>query len=375
MIRLLELTEKSRRWANWLLGFGLWTSYGIFSSALTHYRMAFSKKPLTWGQAFYIECSYAYAAALLSPFVILLAKRFRLQRPHLWRSLAVHLAATFLFSTAASFVWDFTTSRGAFHDGHFSPGGFFSSMDWGLDFGVLLYWIIVLLHYAVDYYRRYEAGLVAAADLNAQLAHAQLQALKMQLHPHFLFNTLHAISELVYEDPAAAERMIVGLSQLLRLSLETSEIEVPLHQEVRFVELYLDIERTRFETRLVVEMRIEERLKEALVPHLILQPLLENSIKHGIAHRSSGGVIVLKAEQDNESLVLSVRDNGSGVPQPKANGNGHHREGIGLSTTRARLEKLYGNNQSLYLVRHNAGIEVIIRLPLKLRSKEVPQLQ
>lgn len=372
MKRFLELTQQSRRWANWLLGFGLWTVYAIFSSALTHYRMAFSHKPLTWGQALYIEGSYAYAAALLSPLVIQLAKRFRLQRPHLWRNIAVHIAATFAFSMAASFAWDFLTSRGAFSGGSFAPARLFSAMDWGLDFGVLLYWIIVLLHYAVDYYRRYEAGLVAAADLNSQLAHAQLQALKMQLHPHFLFNTLHAISELVYEDPSAAERMIVGLSQLLRLSLETSDIEVPLSQEMRFVELYLDIERTRFETRLVVDLEIEDRLKEALVPHLILQPLVENAIKHGIAHRSDGGRILLKATVDQDALVLSVSDNGSGLP---ANANGNYREGIGLGTTRSRLEKLYGASQSLYLFRHAAGVDVVIRLPLKLRSMEVLQLQ
>lgn len=366
----LELNRGARRGLNILLGFALWTIYGVFSSVLTHYRTSLSTKKLTWWEVIYFEGSYAYAAGVLSPLVILLAKKFPLRRPKLARNLAVHVAGTFFYSFFASLIWDFANSRGAFYKGQFSLPKLFTSMDWGLDFAVLLYWIIVLLHYAVDYYGRYQAGLVEAADLNAQLARAQLQALKMQLHPHFLFNTLHAISELIHEDPSGAERMVVGLSQLLRLSLETSaDIEVPLQQELRFVELYLDIERTRFETRLQVHMDIENGLRDALVPNLILQPLVENSIKHGIANRRDGGEIVLSALLDNGTLVLTVRDNGTGLA---THGNGTYHEGVGLGTTRARLEKLYGRNQSLYFIRRpNAGAEVSIRLPLKFRTAEV----
>lgn len=327
-----------------------------------------------WPASLYIELSYAYAAGALSPLVILLARRFPPKRPNLPRNLAIHVVATFAFSLVASFAWDFLNSRGPFSGGHFSFSKVFYPIDWGLDFGVLLYWLIVFVYYAVDYYTRYEAGLVETADLNAQLAHAQLQALKMQLHPHFLFNTLHAISELIHEDPAVAERMVVGLSQLLRLSIETSsDVEVPLEQELRFVELYLDIERTRFEARLQVQLEIEDGLRDALVPNLILQPLLENSIKHGISNRHEGGVIVLKAQKENDVLVLSVRDNGGGMP---ARSNGDYREGIGLGTTRARLEKLYGGRQSLYFIRRpSAGVEVIIRLPYKVRSREDVSVQ
>lgn len=366
----MESTRGARRGLNILLGFALWTIYAIFSAVLTHYRASFGPKKLTWWDTFYFEGTYAYCAGALSPLVILLAKKFPLRRPQLARNLVIHVGGTFCYSFFASLSWDFINSRGAFYKGQFSLQRLFSSMDWGLDFAVLLYWIIVLLHYAVDYYGRYEDGLVETANLNAQLARAQLHALKMQLHPHFLFNTLHAISELIHEDPGGAERMVVGLSQLLRLSLETSsDIEVPLQQELRFVELYLDIERTRFETRLQVHMEIESGLREALVPNLILQPLVENSIKHGIANRPDGGEIILSAHQDNGMIVLTVRDNGNGLT---SNANGTYREGVGLGTTRARLEQLYGRNQSLYFVRRpQAGAEVSIRLPFKMHTAEV----
>lgn len=366
-VRLSRPNWRGRNGGAILAGVVLWTIYGLFSASLTHYRYHLSSKPLTWPRALFIEVSYAYVAGALSPLVVLLANRFRLQGPHRIRNLGIHLCGTFVYGVSANLFWSFLTRRGPFENGHFTPARLLLSLDWALDFAVLLYWLIVLLHYAHDYYQRYEASLIYTANLNAQLAHAQLQALKMQLHPHFLFNTLHAISELVHEDPGAAERMIVGLSQLLRLSLETSaDVEVPLSQELRFVELYLDIERVRFEHRLDVDIRIEPELREALVPNLILQPLLENAIKHGISHRTEGGKIILTARKDNESLVLSVRDNGSGLVS-----NGNYREGVGLGTTRARLEKLYGRNQSLHFITHkHDGVEASIRLPYKIRSVE-----
>jgi sensor histidine kinase YesM len=371
----LHWAKARGHWAGILFGFGLWTAYGLFSAALTHYRYSFSKHPISWPGALFIEGSYAYACALLTPLVIWLAQRFPLQRPTLLRNLSIHLLATCVFSISASLLWDLVNHHGAFDYGRFSLVLRFRSMDFGLDFAFLLYWLIVLFHSALEYYRRYEAGLVQTANLNAQLARAQLQALKMQLHPHFLFNTLHTISELIHEDPNAAERMIVGLSQLLRMSLDTSsDLEVPLHEELRFVELYLNIERARFESRLQVEVDIPDELRDALVPSLILQPLIENSIKHGIAHRRDGGKILIRAQKEHDSLELMVRDNGTGLPL--VNGMGTVREGVGLGTTRARLEKLYGRNHTLYFIRRpGAGAEVTIRMPLKLNSMVLEHAQ
>src|SRR5262249_5377631 len=160
----------------------------------------------------------------------------------------------------------------------------------------------------VEYYARYQEGRVRASRLETRLAQAQLNALKMQLHPHFLFNTLHSISSLVNEDPEAAEAMIARFSELLRLSLEnTGAEEVPLSQEVEFIERYLEIEQIRFEDRLHIHFDIDPQTLDARVPNLILQPLVENAIRHGIAE-NSGGRVEVRSRLVEGKLLLQVLD-------------------------------------------------------------------
>jgi len=246
---------------------------------------------------------------------------------------------------------------------------FLASLSWGVAEGAPFYWLIVFIQNAGYYHQRYLAGLATTSELNAQLARAQLHSLKMQLHPHFLFNTLHAISELLHENTYAAERMVLGLSQLLRMSLDTStSIEVPLRQELRFTEIYLEIEKMRFDERLEIEMDIDADVQDAMVPNLILQPLLENAIKHGISKRPGHGKIELSAKRVNGSLLIAIRDNGAGCDPERT----PLRDGIGLGTTRARLEKLYGSRQTFRFVRsQGTGAEAVIRLPLRIEEMGV----
>jgi two-component system LytT family sensor kinase len=188
------------------------------------------------------------------------------------------------------------------------------------------------------------------------------------LHPHFLFNTLHTITALVHEDPDRAERTIARLSELLRLFLANSTIhEVALNEELRMLDLYLEIERTRFEDRLSVHFDVPAELREAMVPSLVLQPLVENSIRHGVGRRSTPGWIVVAAEKYGETLVLRVIDNGAGLE-----GAVKHSEqtGMGLAITRGRLESLYGERQSLVLRDvQTGGAEVRISLPYRMQTK------
>lgn len=344
-------------------GFVVWTAYGLFMTWMDHNVYSSGPRPITWKYAFVLELSGAYIFGLLSPAVVWLAKRFPLVRVNLLRNVAVHISGTILYAVVTRVAWELWVAFLDHPQGDFVASRLIRSISWGLMDAGPLYWLIVLVHYASDYYRRYQRTLVQTADLNAQLAHAQLQSLKMQLHPHFLFNTLHAISELIHEDPSAAERMIIGLSQLLRLSLETSSaVEVPLYQELRFTQLYLDIEKMRFDDRLEIQIEIDPEVRDAMVPNLILQPLVENAIKHGISRRPGRGQIQLTARKDQSSLVISIRDNGGGLDHRK----GPPREGIGLSTTRARLVKLYGTQQSFHFVkRPQEGAEAVLRLPLK----------
>jgi LytS/YehU family sensor histidine kinase len=237
--------------------------------------------------------------------------------------------------------------------------------------GVATYWVLVLLRYTFDYYRRYREQELRASRIATQLAQAQLQALRMQLHPHFLFNTLNAISALMHRAVAAADRMLARLSDFLRLTLESGGMqEVPLKQELDFLGRYLEIEKTRFADRLTVHMDVEPDALDAQVPNLILQPLVENAIRHGIARSSSAGTIEIRAHRANGTLHLAVRDDGPGLA---ANGGAPPREGVGLSNTRARLAQLYGESSRLELGNAaEGGVVVNLDLPYRTDAGEVP---
>jgi len=225
----------------------------------------------------------------------------------------------------------------------------------------------VSVSHAFGYYRQYQERALRATELEKRLTQARLQALQMQLNPHFLFNTLNAISSLMHRDVKAADRMLARLAELLRYALESTESqEVTLQKELAFLRRYLEIEQTRFGARLQVREEVAEGLLEALVPNLILQPLVENAIKHGIERRTRDGVIVLRAVEEDGKVVLEVSDNGPGL---KPEGSG--RKGIGLANTRARLEQLYGVDHAFELVNAEAGgLTVRVRIPFR-RSRLV----
>jgi LytS/YehU family sensor histidine kinase len=208
-----------------------------------------------------------------------------------------------------------------------------------------------------------------ALELEARLNEANLQALKMQLQPHFLFNTLNAIATLVHENPQAADDMIGSLSQFLRMCLDVSaQNEVPLQKELEFVNRYLDIQQTRFGGRLRVEREIDPRAEGAMVPPLLLQPLVENSIRHGFETRESGGVVTIRIQRREEMLRLEVCDDGGGFTGRELLARS---EGIGLSNTKARLQALYGERHEFRLIANRpTGVCVHIEIPF--RTKEAP---
>ncbi len=269
----------------------------------------------------------------------------------------------------------------------------------------IVYIAVLAAAYARDYFLRYRARREEAAHLQAhtahlqaQLADARLAALQAQVNPHFLFNTLHAVSALVERDPRGVRRMIARLSELLRTSLEAAgAAEVTLAQELAFLRRYLEIMQIRFQGRLEVDIRVPAEVEGALVPNLILQPLVENAFKHGIDNLEGVGRIAIEARRDGADVVLSVQDNGPGItdpppaitdpppaiaepppaiaePPPARVGGG---EGVGLRNTRARLEQLYGSMQSMTLQSPaQGGLRVQISLPYHtnddLRTAEVP---
>jgi two-component system, LytTR family, sensor kinase len=201
------------------------------------------------------------------------------------------------------------------------------------------------------------------SQLETQLAGAQLDALKMQLHPHFLFNTLNSISVLMREgDAEAANKMLVRLSELLRVALKSKEAqEVSLKDELEFLRGYLEIEQIRFQDRLKVDFKIEKETLDAQVPNLILQPLVENAVRHAVAPRAGATRIEIRAERENGFLRMIIRDDGDGFVKAE-NSSG---SGIGLANTQKRLEKLYGANHDFRLVSEGGGFAATISIPFR----------
>nr|WP_255203603.1 histidine kinase [Myxococcus sp. AM011] len=234
---------------------------------------------------------------------------------------------------------------------------------------LLVYGVIVAIGSAVEYHRRFREGELAQSQLETRLVHAQLDALRAQLHPHFLFNTLNAISVLVRkQDTAGSIRMLTGVSELLRMALNSTGRQlVPFHEDLDFLERYLDIEQTRFRDRLQVARDIDSAALGALVPSLILQPLVENAIKHGLATRSGAGRVELRASREGARLVLEVLDDGPGLVP----GWDRHDGCIGVANVRARLNQLYGAGHVFTLEnRAGGGVRARLELPFQAASAE-----
>jgi len=223
--------------------------------------------------------------------------------------------------------------------------------------GLLAYSGTVVVAHALEYHRQAKAGRARASELSAQLAQAQLAALKMQIHPHFLFNTLNSISALLHRDVETADRMIARLSDFLRMTLKNSGTSVvTLEQELEFLKTYLEIENIRFQDKLRVEMDIDDKALHAKVPNLILQPIVENAVRHGVAKQTGVGRLSIRASLVDDQLKLEVEDNG---PGPNGNSNRRNGTGVGLANTRARLEQFYGDFEFEIKAKENKGGTIV----------------
>lgn len=350
------------RWTRWVAYLIAWTLVGLFFGSQTYLAYKYSGGSPHWRLILEFSLGEWYIWALLAPGVLWLARRIPIEREHLGRNVAIHAV---LSASGALLHW--TINNFCRHYLLKSPNSI--SLAYVFHSNVVTYWILVGATCGYEYYTRYRQGELHAAQLSAQLAQAQLQALRTQLHPHFLFNTLNAISTLVHRDPERADRMIARLSDLLRLTLEGVGVQkVPLAEELEFLKRYLEIEQTRFADRLTVDLQIPPEALGARVPYLILQPLVENAIRHGIAPRAQPGRVVVRAGRENGFLVLQVRDDGPGL----ATGlSAPPRVGLGLSSTRERLEKLYGQQHRFEMGNGvNGGFVVTLAIPFEAEVKE-----
>jgi two-component system LytT family sensor kinase len=331
-----------------------WTALGLFMLGQDLARKLISHEPTPWWHYLVSWLTGMYIWALLTPVILWLGRRFPIERRNWARRIALHLLLSVGLSivqlawesVVLSFVGVFPSIMKGF------VGTFVLLTIIGFNGSILTYWTVLGIQYGFRYYRKYQEREREAlqlelhsSELKAQLMRAQLSALKMQLQPHFLFNTLNAIMVLVRQQRARqAEETLARLSDLLRCVLEDVEAqEVPLRRELEYLQLYLSIEQVRFQDRLRVEISADPGILGAAVPHMGLQPIVENAIRHGIGRSSAASQIRISASRVNQTLELKVQDDGPGVsPENSSQGRG-----IGLANTRARLHQLYGDAAQL----------------------------
>jgi signal transduction histidine kinase len=355
----LPRSPRFRLVATWLAVAVFFSSENILVGAARH-------RPFDWQWDLYHEFVYALTWAAYSLLVLAAGRRWppgsgsfrRTIAPHLLLMLALapaqivttytvhYLGLALLGHQPSATLWEFLR-------------GISGGIVWGVLTGCLYYWLILGIQAAFLYQRMYQQQRLTSAELESRLTEARLEALRLQLHPHFLFNTLNAISAYVGADPERAQRMIAWLGELLRRTLNGgAAAELPLSQELDLLAPYLEIQRIRFGDRLTIEVIMPDGAADALIPALMLQPLVENAVEHGVSRTLNGARVQLKAEPIGDRLRLEIADNGPGP----AGGT----EGVGLANTRSRLTGLYGDAHRLELSPVKTGGTVVtIELPFR----------
>jgi two-component system LytT family sensor kinase len=302
--------------------------------------------------------------SILALFALKIAKRFPLDLKKWYASIPLHVLFGLFFSVIQSFIYTiYSVILYGFTKMH--PIKYFlASMTKITNFHLLTYAVIVVAGQMWAYYRKNKENELRTSQLQTQLVQAQLDVLRMQLNPHFLFNTLHTILAQVRKDPQAAESMISLLSDLFRKTLETSSLqEVPLKDELDLLKIFLEIQQNRFRDRLKVHMTIDPETLDIPVPNLILQPIVENAVRHGIATEPQEGAIIISAEKDNGALIIRVQDGGPGFSR---NREDLFDSGFGLRNCRDRLDRLYGKDYRLTLDNvPQGGALVLLKIPLR----------
>lgn len=347
-----------RRARVWLAVLACWTVLALLFASQTLLYYAYAGNHVTSWRVIVPALADWYLWAALTPAIAWLAGRAPIVPTRWSRALLVHLPVSIAVAALklAARVW-----LGRLWPSALATTTFRNLVMAQFHLNLITYWVIAGLAQAVNYYRMSRDHEVHASQLAARLAQAQLDVLRMQLHPHFLFNTLHAISTLVRKDPDSAERTIAQLSDLLRLTLDTlGRQKSTVKDEMAFVDRYLAIQQTRFGDRLVVRQAIDGDALDALVPTQILQPLVENAIRHGIGPRAAGGRLEIAVARANGHLTLRVADDGVGAQADAV------EERVGLSNTRARLRELYGAGERLIVsTAPGEGFAVAITVPFE----------
>ena len=325
--------------SRWLLGFLAWTVLALLSASQFAVALGADGRAFEWSWLLPNRLVDWYSCAIFTPLFFWLARRYPIDQRHWVRHVPVHFVAVAAVSAAKIAIQRWAMIHVI--DQPFPPLA--QALMHGFIIENMAIWCVIAVVHAIEFHQRVREREVLTARLQARLSEAQLDALSSRLHPHFLFNTLQAISTLVYRDPAAADAMLGHLSTLLRRALMRGQgHEVTLAEELALLEEYLAIVQARFGDRVAVEREVDPAALAGLVPQLMLQPLVENAVEHGVARRAGAGRIAIRAAREGDRLRIAVADDGPGLERPAL-------ERVGLGNTRLRLGELYGEDGVLTL--------------------------
>lgn len=327
---------------NLLLGFVLWSAYNFLNAGV----LAIQQN-MAYGQAWISTAMSTYSMAVLSIALWFFCKQIPFKKPKIVQFVAAHLAGSILFSASwvgACYLMHLLFVPAAVHKYLLSIGIYL----WQFLDGITKYGFLAGIFYTIDFYKKFKEKELRESELGLLTKKMELQNLKSQLNPHFLFNALNSVNALMAKDPEKARTMNSKLAQLLRFSLDGYDKRfVTLKEEIEFIHNYLDIEKVRFGDKLKVHEKIDTALLDTKIPSMLLQPLVENAIKHGISREAKGGELTIQILRNNGFLNLEISNTGEPVPEETL--AAILNKGIGLKNTNERLKRIYGESCSLEL--------------------------
>jgi len=360
----------NKRRATWLLIFLVITVFFLINYIRFVTAELAVGKPGRYQFFFVMETTGAYTMLLLFPFVIWFINKFPITRNNMPTHIPFHILGSMVFGASHTLLMYLSRVFifWIFNLGIYNYGRIIYRFPMEYTHQCFTYWTIYIVILFFKHLKKTQEQRLKTAQLEQQLTKVRLQALQMQLHPHFLFNTLNMISSTMYEDARAADRMIANLSDLLRITLDSKgREEHTLEKELEILELYIEIMKARYKDKLIIHTHMAKDTLDALVPGFILQPLVENSIKFGMESLKSAGIRI-SSHKENNSLKLIIQDNGPGI---SGDPNEIIKNGVGLSNTAERLDRLYGSDHFFHLQNMDAGgLQIVIQIPFKLTSIE-----
>ena len=368
----MDLSSR-RKLHRYLAYFLAWTAFGLFNFSRELTRRLYWHEPTRWAETLSSWLVGVYLTAALTPAVLWLGRRWPIDGQNWRRRVPLHLAFSIVFSFVELAIETVAFLQLGLLESlmkHSFLVGFPLLVVAGFHENIITYWAILGIQSGFRFYRGFQERELHASELKAKLVRAQLSALKMQLQPHFLFNTLNAIMVLVRQQRGRqAEEMLARLSDLLRCVLEDVEAQqIPLRKELEYLRLYLSIEQVRFQDRLSIEISADHEALDASVPHMALQPIVENAVRHGIGRVAAAGTIRISAIHVDQTLIIRVADDGPGLGAGDLAGG----TGIGLANTRSRLHQLYGDTASLKVENGERGVIATLTLPY-CPADEIPE--